>query len=170
MFDKQQYLQEMTALIDDAIRLMTLGNPGFKIYTISIWTDPNAAASSINFDSKDNSLKNVEESNEWSKKCYAKYLVENNFEQTELFKPNIGTRVCNPADFALRDFCVTTHKSFPQNWETGTDGKCWMELEPALIEVGNYAFSKINSLNMEVGFELSINSQIDWYAKTWPMK
>jgi len=168
MFDEQLYLQEMTAMVDDAIRRMKLENPEFKIYTISIWTDPNAAASSINFDNKENSLRHVEQSNEWSNSYYVKYLEENNFEQAELFKPNDGSRMCNPADFVLRDFNVTTHKSFPQNWETKTEGKCWEALEPALIEVGNYTFSKINNFNMEDGFELSINSQIDWYDKTWP--
>jgi hypothetical protein len=167
MFDKSLYLKEMKELIDKAIERLHNEMPSFKIYTTSIWTDPNAAVSSINFDSKNNSLKKVEKSNEWSKKYYDQYLADGDLEQAELFKPNEGMRICNPADFELRDFEEISHDSFLQNWESDTDGECWKELEPALIEIGNYAFIKHKNLNLEEGFELSVNSERDWYDKTW---
>ena len=148
----------MIKLVDKAIQRLQIEKPNFKIYTASIWTDPNAAASSINFDSKSNSLNKVKESNEWSEKYYKQYLAEGNLEQAELFKPNVGTRVCNPADFELRDFEEIANNSFPSNWESDTDGKCWNKLEPALIEIGNSAFERIKNINIEEGFELSINS------------
>jgi hypothetical protein len=166
-FDQNLYLEEMTTMIDKAINRLQSKKPNFKIYTASIWTDPNAAASSINFDSKENSLSKVKKSNEWNKKYYDQYIVEGDFAQAELFKPNEGTRVCNPADFELRDFEETTHKSFPENWENETDGKCWQELEPALTKIGEIYFYKIKTLNVEEGFELSTNSERDWYDKTW---
>ena len=122
----------MTKIIGKAISRLQSEKPNFKIYTASIWTDPNAGVSSINFDSKENSLNNVDKSNNWSKKYYDQYLAEGDLEQAELFKPNTSTRVCNPPDFELRDFEETTHKSFPENWEGETDGNCWKELEPAL--------------------------------------
>jgi hypothetical protein len=167
MLDKSLYFEEMTKMIDKAIFRLQSEKPDFKIYTASIWTDPNAAVSSINFDTKENSLRNVKKSNEWSKKYYDQYLTEGDLEQAELFKPNEGTRVCNPADFELRDFEQTIHKSFPGNWETETEGDCWKELEPALIQIGEIYFQKIKTLNIEEGFELSINSEQDWYDKTW---
>ncbi len=76
MFDKSLYHKEMTKMVDQAIQRLQIEKPTFKIYTVSIWTDPNAAASSINFDSKENSLKNVKKSNEWSKKYYDQHLSE----------------------------------------------------------------------------------------------
>jgi hypothetical protein len=167
MFDKSLYIEEMTRMVDKALQRLQVENPTFKIYTASIWTDPNSLVSSINFDSKENSLNKVKESNEWSKKYYEQYLEEGDLTQAELFKPNLGTRVCNPADFVLRDFEEMTHRSFPENWESETDGDCWKELEPALIQIGDYAFSKIKYLNIEDNFQLSINSDKDWYDKTW---
>ena len=167
MFDKSFYYKEMIEMVDKSITRLQNEMPSLKIYTISIWTDPNAAVSSINFDSKSNSLKNVEESNKWNKKYYDQYLAEGDLEQAELFKPNESTRVCNPADFELRNFEEVSHNSFPENWESDTDGECWKELEPALMEIGNYAFLKVKNLNLEEGFELSINSHKDWYDKTW---
>ena len=167
MFDKSLYLEEMRQMVDKAIIRLHSEMRSFRIYTTSIWTDPNAAASSINFDSKSNSLKSVEKSNEWRKKYYDLYLAEGDIEQAELFKPLSDTRICNPADFELRDFEEISHCSFSENWESDTDGKCWKELEPALIEIGDYTFLKIKNLNLDEGFELSINSEKDWYDKTW---
>jgi hypothetical protein len=166
-FDQTLYLNEMSTMLDKAISRLQSERPGFKLYTASICTDPNAAASSINFDSKENSLNIIKKSNEWNKKYYDQYIAEGDLNQAELFKPNESTRMCNPADFELRDFEEITHKSFPENWETDTNGKCWNELQPVLIKIGDIYFPKLKSLNIEKGFELSINSEQDWYDKTW---
>ena len=141
--------------------------PGFKIHTANIWTDANAAASSINFDSRKNALKSIAKSNKFRKKYYEYHLAEGNKKQASLFKPMTGARFYNPANFQLRDFEETNHKSFPRHWEEITNEKCWKELEPALIEIGEYAFSILYGLNIEEGFELSINSNRDWYDKSW---
>jgi len=166
-FDKTLYIDEMTTMIDKAISRLQAEKLDFKIYTASIWTDPNAAVSSISFDSKENSLNKVKKSNEWSKKYYDQYIEEGDIGQAELFKPIEGTRVCNPADFELRDFEEIAHKSFPANWETDTNGNCWKDLEPALTQIGEIYFLKIKNLNIEEGFELSTNGEQDWYDKTW---
>ena len=121
----------------------------------------------IYFDSEDNSIKKKAESNNWKKKYSNQYLAEGDIEQAELFKPNQNTRICNPADFELRDFEQVSHQSFPEGWESETEAECWTEIEPVLIEIGNYAFSKIKELNTDDGFELAINSNEDWYDKTW---
>lgn len=170
MFDKPTYIKEMTEMIDKAIERMKKEKPKFLIYTASIWTDPNSTASSIGFDNKKNSLKSVEKSNEWDKKYYEKYLAEGDLEQAELFKPSEATRMCNPADYDLRDFEEIENQSFPKNWESETKGNCWKELNPALREIGKYAFEQIKKLNLEDGFELSINNKKDWYGKTWKIK
>ena len=167
MLNKSLYIQEMTQMIDIAISKIQSEKTNFKIYTVSIWTDPESAISSINFDSLKNSLKNVKKSNKWSNKYYEQYKAEGDLEQAELFRPIEGSRICNPADFELRDFDKITNKSFGMNWESDTDGQCWEELEPALIEMGNAAFEKVKKLNVEFGFELAVNSKRDWYDTTW---
>src|SRR5882724_2391193 len=53
------------------------------------WTDPNASANSINFDSKLNSDKKIESSNKWAKKYYDQYLAEGDLEQAKLLGLNL---------------------------------------------------------------------------------
>ena len=138
-------------------------------YSVSIWTDPNAGISSINFDTKINSDKSVEKSNKFIKKQYKQLVAEGDLEMAELFKSSID-RNSNPADFKLRDFEKTKHSKFPANWEFKTGGKCWKDLKPALTEIGKYAFKKIQTLNVDNDFELAVNSNKDWYDKTWKLK
>ncbi len=170
MFNKEIYIKEMTEMVNKAIERMKNEKPNFIIFTTSIWTDPNSTASSIGFDSKKNSLKNVEKSNEWDKKYYEEYLAKGDLEMAELFKPDEATRMCNPAVYDLKDFEEITNLSFPTNWESETKGNCWKELTPALREIGKYTFDQIKQLNLEDGFELSINNKKDWYGKTWKIK
>lgn len=140
--------------------------PGFTVYTISIWTDPNAAASSVSFDSKINSDSVVAASNEWSRKYYDQYIAVGDLEQAKLFEPT-GTRNCNPADFELRDFVEVSHAAMPLNWETKSKGKCWDRLEPLLKEIGAYAFTKADQLTLDRDLELSVNGRNDWYEFVW---
>jgi len=168
-FNKAIYILEMKDMIEKAIQKLIIEKPDFFIYTVSIWTDPDASASSINFDSRDNSNKKVEHSNKFNQKYYDKYLLEGDLEQAELFKPKTG-RNCNSADFELSNFGEKENQSIPKYWETETDGQCWDELEPALREIGNYAYNKICGLKTEPDFELSVNGRLDWYEFTWPLK
>lgn len=164
-FDKTKYLNEMHALIDKAIQKLRTEKQDFEIYTCSIWTDPNAAVSSINIESKKNNDLNVTQSNEWSKKYFDMYIIEGDFEQAKLFEPI--ARNCNPADFELRDFEIMSNSSLPTNWEEETNGACWDELEPALYELGAYTLEKISREKIHPDFELSVNDRHDWYGVTF---
>lgn len=168
-FNKQLYLTEMKYMIDKAVDRMKSEKPRLKIYSVSIWTDPNAGISSINFDTKVNSDKKVENSNKFIKKQYKQFVAEGNLEMAELFKSTVD-RNANPADFKLRDFEKTKHTKIPINWEFKTGGKCWKDLKPALTEIGKYALKKIQILNLDNDFELAVNSNKDWYDKTWKLK
>ena len=64
----------MKSMVDRAINGLKKNKPDFEIFTLSIWTDPNAATSSIGLDSKSNSDNQVKRSNEWNKKYYDKYM------------------------------------------------------------------------------------------------
>lgn len=168
-FDKQTYLTEMKSMVDKAIERLRTEKPRLKIYSVSIWTDPNAATSSINIDTKSNSDKVVEKSNRYDKKKYDEFMAEGDLEMAELFKPT-NQRNCNPAEFKLRDFEEIKHPDIEINWESESDGKCWKILKPALTEIGKYAFKEIQTLTLESDFELAINSNRDWYDKTWTLK
>lgn len=167
-FTKENYLTEMKSMVDRAIERLKAEKPEFIIYTVSIWTDPNAAASSISFDSQENSDREVEQSNAFDKEQYEEYIAEGDLESAELFKPETWVqRNCNPADFELRDFEETNHPDIPTNWEYEKGGRCWPQLTPALKEVGNYAFERIQAMPVEPGFELAVNGKKDWYEKVW---
>lgn len=165
-FNSKLYKEEMLGLINEAINKMKETHADFEIYTASIWTDPNACASAISFDTLENSKKRIQKSNEWNKKHHDRLIEEEDYEQAELFKPIKGRNV-NPADFELRDFGTTDHQSFELDWEENSSGDCWDELEPALIELGEYAFKKMQELNIKNDFELSVNGRNDWYEYVW---
>jgi len=168
-FDKDTYIIEMRSMVDKAIERMLVEKPDFEVYTISIWTDPNAGASAINFDSKAVSDRQVAKSNEWSKKYYDEYMAEGDLEQAKLFLPKTG-RNCNPADFDLRNFEEITHSKIELNWEEDTNGKCWKMLEPALKDIGIYTLTQIQKLKLHEEFELAVNGKRDWYEFTWKIK
>jgi len=168
-FNREVYIKEMKGMIDDAFESMTKEKSNFIIYTISIWTDPNSAISSINFDSKENSDHKVQKSNEWNKKYYEKHIANGDLEQAKLFEP-ITTRNSNPADFELSDFLQIKNKSIPRNWEEKTEGQCWELIEPILKEIGEYAFSRIDKLKIHTDIELGVNGRQDWYEFTWNNK
>lgn len=130
-------------MIDRAIARMKSEKPAFVVFTASIWTDREAAASAISFDSLENSLRKIGESNEWS--------------AAHSFEPIVGTRFTNPADFELPDFEETRHEVVPPRWHS------------ALVKIGAYAFAEIvRELHVDrQDFELGINSTKDWYDQTW---
>lgn len=170
-FDKENYLTEMKSMVDKAIERMKAEKPEFVIYTVSIWTDPNAAASAISFDSQRNSAMQVQQSNEFDQQQYEELIAEGDFDSAQLFKPETRIqRNCNPADFELRDFEETHHPDIPINWEYKKGGRCWPQLKPALTEIGNYAFKKLQAMPIEPDFELAINGKKDWYDKIWKIK
>ena len=165
-FNRQQYIHEMMSMVDVAIERMKSERPDFEIYTASIWTDPNAAASSISFDSKTNSDLQAQKSNEWSKKYYDKYMAAGDFEQAKRFAPK-EERNTNPVGFQLRDFSEINNSTIEMNWEENSEGACWEDLDPCLKEIGSYAFNKIIQLNVHDQFELSVNGSEDWYQVIW---
>ena len=166
-FDKAQYQSEMRAMVDTAIERMKTEHPNYEVFTASIWTDPNAGASSISFDSKAHSEQQMIKANEWNKKHYDQFIAAGDYNRAKLYEPSTD-RNENPADFDLVDFEEAQHEHIELNWEYESDGDCWHELEPALKEAGDYAFYKLKALNQHQDFELSVNGQQDWYEFTWP--
>lgn len=143
MFDKEKYLTEMRGLVDEAVRRMKREKPKFRIYTACISTHPASQMSAISFDSKTNSSRRLEES-----------------KASESL-----TRCESPSEFRLRRFAELENASFPKDWAASTEGKCWNELEPALLSVAKYAFAKFLRLNIERDFELGINGQMQEFGR-----
>jgi hypothetical protein len=165
-FKSEIYINEMKAMIDKAFVKIAEEKDSFEIFTISIWTDPNAAASSINFDSKKNSDLKVQQANAWNKKYYEQHIEDGNLEQAKLFEPNYN-RNSNPADFALRDYIEINNKSISRKWEDRSNGKCWDLLEPLLRQIGEYALSNIDNLKIHSELEIGVNGRQDWYEFTF---
>jgi hypothetical protein len=165
-FNTQLYQLEMTNLVDEAIAKINTEKPDFLIFTVSIWTEANAAISSVCIDSEVNSKMKVEKGNERNKEYYERFIQEGDLEQAELFKP-VETRNYNPADFELRDYVEMPNKSFQINWEETSRGKCWKLLERELIKIGREAFDKFRKCKIHDNFELSVNGRNDWCEFTW---
>lgn len=72
-------------------------------------------------------------------------MAAGDIEMAQLLNPINDTRMGNPADYDLRNYRLIMHRSFPKDWESDTEGLCWEQLEPALVEIGNYCFSKLNN-------------------------
>lgn len=141
-FNKELYIEEMKELVDSAINLILKNDPEFEFYTVSIWTDPNAAYSSIGFETKRHSDEKI-------------ITIE-----------NLG-RNYNPADYEFPDYVGFEHNSFDENWEEESAGACWNELELSLKIIGTYALDKLKSAKKHVDFELSTNGPLDWYQFIW---
>ncbi|KAB1231596.1 hypothetical protein [Chryseobacterium viscerum] len=168
LFNKENYLAEMKQMIDNALHRLKAEKPKFIIYSVSIWTDPNAASSAISFDSLKNSVREVHLSNEFDKEQYDEFIAEGDVDSAELFKPETWIkRNCNPANFELKDFEEISHPNIPINWEYEKGGRCWQQLKPALTEIGNYAFKQIQKMTIEEDFELAVNGKNDWYETVW---
>ena len=165
-FDKEIYILEMSRLLADSIKTLNKHHKDFLVYSVNIWTDPNAAISAINFDSKDNSDKAIKSSNDFNKKYYDNYIQAGDTEQAKLFEQTI-TRNCNPADFELAQFATIENTSFQADWEENSNGGCWDILEEALKEFAVMAIDKLHTMNLHPEFELSVNGREDWYMFTW---
>jgi len=168
-FKSTAYIAEMKQLVDQSLEKIARENPDFEIYTIGIWTDANAAASAVNFDSKRNSDEKCQRSNEFNKKQNEYWITQGDCKMAELFQQQLH-RNCNPADFELRNFLTITNRSVPRHWEEKTDGAYWAELEPALKEVGEYAFQTMGKVKMHADIEVGVNGKLDWYQFTWTNK
>jgi hypothetical protein len=169
MFDRTRYLTEMHALVDEAIAALRQRHPHVEIYTVGIWTDPESRASTVSVDTAAHSAAFVAETEEYEARQHARFLAEGDHEQAALFAPRSGGRCTNPADFALREVATCDHASFPESWESATDGDCWQALGPALLEVRDHARARFRSLALHPDARLGVSSADDWFDHETPL-
>ena len=173
VFDSRLYQIEMQEMVDAAIEKMRNEQPDFEVFTASIWTDPNAKASSINFDDKAHSDQHLRQHHEWAQRHYQKNkesIDRNGPEYVKLLLKK-ERRNRNPADFKLRDFVEIQNDSIKiDDWESEYEEQCWHELEPELKQIAKYTLQKIRVLKLHPQFELAVNGNRDWYQYKWKIK
>ena len=140
--DQIKYLDEMSELFERVRLKFEKERPIDRIFVISIWTDPDAAASSVSLESRSHS---------------------------DMFTGTPGVPNDSPADFEYRDFSECEHSSFPKFWEENTSGACWGELEPALVAAANNAIRLFEKMPLEPDAVLGVNSSRDWFDRRWAL-
>ncbi len=141
-FDRQRYLEEMTRLFESARDQFLERTTDTVIFVISVWTDPDAAASAVSFETRAHS---------------------------DAFTEMPGVPNDSPADFQFRDIAKCDHLSIPGLWEETTSGGCWNDLEPALNEAAEIAARVFASLPLEENATLGVNSRRDWFDQRWAL-
>ena len=142
-FDKAHYLTEMAALVRQAFKSFQSVEPTARAYVVSIWTDPDAAASSVSVETR---------------------------HHTAEFIGTVDGFNDSPADFQYRDLAECDHASFPPLWEERTSGECWDVLEPALLEVAKDALSVFSACSLEENAILGVNGRRDWFEHRFSLQ
>lgn len=162
MFDREHYLEEISALLSAAKTNFLAQNPEASVYTINVWTDPNAAASAVSFDTREHSESMIAYQNRQIAARRESLLASGNTEGATLCRNQEG-RVCNPADFAYPNVSECAHASMLVEWEDTSEGECWEILEPIMLDVRDLASRAFADIRLDSDAELSVNSQEDWY-------
>ncbi|HKO20197.1 MAG TPA: hypothetical protein VJU82_15070, partial [Acidobacteriaceae bacterium] len=162
-FAQETYRKEMRDLLRAAHDAAQRRLGDELIYTISIWTDPDAAMSAVSIDTREHSLAHIAALSSWAHEQVAKYsgTMENELEEALL---NLPDRDINPANFAYVDLAIKRHVSFPHDWAAETDGACWQYLGPALQTVAEEALQLFAASPLDPEAEVGVNAANDWYA------
>ena len=165
-WDAQLYRTELERLVAEAYARWTAeARP--PVYTISLWTDPDAAMSSLSIDTLSHSSSVVSEANAYNAQQRAYWLDRGDAAMAELF--GAITRNCNPADFDHRDVCTVRHASFADDWEIRSDGACWDVLEPLLEVVGRVAAARFAHVEHASDAIVGVNGRHDWFQTELPV-
>lgn len=164
-WNESLYLEEMRSLIETVVSRYAALPDAPVTYTISIWTDPDAAASAVSLDTFENSQAFVSDQNAWNAQMREDLLSRGDSEMAALFETQ-PERNCSPADFAYREFAEYAHQSFAPGWEESTEGACWDLLEPGLLRVAQEAAQALKSLRLHPAAILAVNSRQDWFDHT----
>jgi hypothetical protein len=173
MFDEARYHAEMDQLLDAAVAALRRDHPQLVVYTVSIWTDPDAAASAVSIDTVEHSTACLADAAAYDARYYAKYLADGDLEQARLFAlrtPGERGRATNPADFALRNLATIDHRAFPEDWGAESEGAWWDVLESALAQVLARALARFAAVPLHADAELGVNGRDDWYQSAQPLR
>jgi hypothetical protein len=153
LVNQKRYESDVRAMIDKAFKVLLREHPRTRIYTISIWTDPEARKSAIAIDTKVHS--------DARSKSHIALRVRDAQRYPELYSPPAVEelkiqRVCNPADYKFPRMATRCHY-----WHKGPFR--WGLLRSALRRAQTYAIQRAASLRIHEDARISINSSLDWY-------
>jgi hypothetical protein len=169
-FDRPGFIAEMGALVEEAVAGFRRLHPDVEVFSVSVWTDPNARVSAVSFDTEPHSTASIEKTKTWARQMKERALAEGKLGRAGLFEVFLrAERQRNPADFEYRNFLLKSNASFPRHWEERSGEQCWNELERALLEVGEYARGALNALRLHPQAILGVNSRRDWFDRTWAL-
>lgn len=168
-FDETLYQHEMTELLTGAAQLLQRDHPDMLIFTVSMWTDPNAAVSRVCVDTEEHSAMELTRSATWNKAEYEKLMAGGLTNLARHFAPRELERESNPANFAVRLLSIQ-NSAFQGNWEYTSEGACWDVLEPALLRAAETAEKIFSVLPLHSNARLAVNSRRDWYDSERPLR
>ena len=155
----QRYESDMQAMIDKAYRTLLRDHPRVQVYTVSIWTDPEARVSAVAIDTKahsDRCVKRHIASRIRDAKRYPELYAAPSQEELEM------QRMGSPADFKFPRMATRCHY-----WHRGPFK--WSFLRPVLRRVQSYAIRQAVGLRIHEDARISINSSQDWYDHERPL-
>jgi hypothetical protein len=170
-FDEALYHDEMGRLLRAAQGTLVAEHPTIRVYTVAIWTDPEARLSTVSVDTRAHSDAQVAALAAWVREQQPLLLAAGLAEAAEAAL-RLPPRNIRPADFALRDLVEVRHGAFGQPTIEGgpaeLSAELWDELEPALERVGLAALQLLADIPLEPDAELGVKTRGDWYGRTRP--
>ena len=169
-FHRVKYREEMLGMVRQGVDSFLQRQPGVEVFTVSIWTDVDAAASAISFDTFEQSMSRLDEQKAYARHMQQATLAEGKDRRAELWSAFLkADRDTNPADFHFRNYATCRHRSLPRHWEEQSKGKCWQDLTPVLEEVAQLALPILANLRLHDKAELGVNGPKDWFQARFPL-
>lgn len=169
MFDETLYQHEMTELLTGAAQILQRDYPDMLIFTVSMWTDPNAAVSRVCVDTEEHSAVQLAKSATWRNAEYEELMAGGQTALARHFTPREFERESSSADFAVQLLSIQ-HSAFHRYWEYTSEGACWDVLEPALLKAAETAEKILSVLPLHTNACLAVNSRRDWYDSERPLR
>jgi hypothetical protein len=161
MIDQTRFLAEMRAGIHKAFDAMAREHPDVVIYTISVWTDPDAQRSAVSFDTFDNSEAKCRAANTVRQQLRDRFVSEGNTRRASLVPAHMK-RNDNPADFAFQKIVVIENTSLA---DAGSlDNRGWEVLSSLLQQIKCWAARECRMLNLHPDAQLGISGRKTWYG------
>lgn len=160
--DADTYQAELLKIVDEAIDHLK-GAADFELYSLSIWTDVGAGASSVSADSFANSERVQEDDRRWMENLKARMLAmgETRFFQ-EGRSSTTPSRNTEPADFLLPNITSVDHTLWVMDSEEDLD--LCKQVERVLALARDHAASRCKAeLLCHPDAEVAISSREGWY-------
>lgn len=132
------------------------------IYSISIWTDPEAAESAISLETREHSDQFIAGVHAFARQRAEAQLRKGNAKMADLLLAHLARfRNDSPADFAFRNFATISNASLPRRWNESD----WPRLTACLLQVREEAIETFQAFDLTEDAEIGVNTASSWYDK-----